>query len=45
MNLLHEFGPGLQQAVSGHMPEFVNKVQERVVGERNSRTVAPRPGK
>jgi hypothetical protein len=45
MNLLHEFGPGLRQAVSGHMPEFVNKVQERVVGERNSRTVAARPGK
>lgn len=35
MNLLHEFGPQLREAVTGHMPSFVFKIQRRVAGERN----------
>ena len=35
MNLLHEFGPGLKQAVTGHVP-FVARIEERIVRERQS---------
>jgi hypothetical protein len=31
MNLLHEFGPGLQQAVVSHLPKFVSRIQEHIV--------------
>lgn len=31
MNLLHEFGPELRQAVTDHMPGFVARIEERVV--------------
>jgi hypothetical protein len=31
MNLLHEFGPGLQQAVTSHLPKFVSRIQERIL--------------
>jgi hypothetical protein len=37
MNLLHEFGPGLREAVTGHLPSFVFKIEQRVTGERNPR--------
>lgn len=37
MNLLHEFGPGLREAVTGHMPSFVSRIQQRVTGERSPR--------
>jgi hypothetical protein len=37
MNLLHEFGPGLREAVTGHMPSFVFRIQQRVAGARNPR--------
>jgi hypothetical protein len=30
MNLLHEFGPGLQQAVVTHLPKFVSRIEERI---------------
>lgn len=30
MNLLHEFGPELREAVAGHMPSFVFKIEQRV---------------
>jgi len=30
MNLLHEFGPGIQQLVKGHAPKFVSKIEERI---------------
>jgi len=30
MNLLHEFGPSLQQAVTSHLPKFVSRMQERI---------------
>jgi hypothetical protein len=31
MNLLHEFGPGIRQKVTGHMPEFVSRLGERII--------------
>ena len=37
MNLMHEFGPGLREAVTGHMPSFVFRIEQRVTGERNPR--------
>jgi hypothetical protein len=30
MNLLHEFGPGIRQKVTGHLPEFVSRIGERI---------------
>jgi hypothetical protein len=30
MNLLHEFGPGLQQLVKSHAPKFVSRVEQRL---------------
>ncbi len=37
MNLLHEFGPGIRNKVTGHMPEFVAHVGARLAGVQNSR--------
>ena len=37
MNLLHEFGPGLRQAVTGHLPSFVNRLQEHLTRQLASR--------
>jgi hypothetical protein len=37
MNLMHEFGPGLRQAVAGHMPSFVFRVEKRILRETNPR--------
>jgi hypothetical protein len=31
MNLLHEFGPSLQQAVTSHLPRFVSRIEERIL--------------
>ncbi len=39
MNLLHEFGPGLKQAVTGHMP-ILARIGERIVRERQSNSPA-----
>lgn len=30
MNLLHEFGPGLQKMATAHMPNFVSRLEDRV---------------
>jgi hypothetical protein len=35
MNLMHEFGPGLRQAVAGHMPNFVFRMEKRIVRNVN----------
>lgn len=35
MNLMHEFGPGVRQAVAGHMPSFVFRVERRIVRNVN----------
>ncbi len=45
MNLLHEFGPGLREAVTGHMPSFVFKIEQRVAGERNSLQARANPAR
>jgi hypothetical protein len=37
MNLMHEFGPGLRQAVAGHMPSIVFRVEKRILRETNPR--------
>ena len=42
MNLMHEFGPGLRQAVAGHMPSFVFRVERRIV--RNVNPPSPLAG-
>jgi hypothetical protein len=38
MNLLHEFGPGIRQVLTSHMPGFVFRIQDRAV-----RAPGPRP--
>jgi len=30
MNVLHEFGPGLQQLMKNHAPKFVSRIEERI---------------
>lgn len=30
MNVLHEFGPGLQQLMKNHAPKFVERIEERI---------------
>jgi hypothetical protein len=35
INLLHEFGPGIRQKVTGHMPEFVSRIGERIIRPQN----------
>ena len=30
MNVLHEFGPGLEQMMRSHTPKFVSKIQQRI---------------
>jgi hypothetical protein len=42
MNLMHEFGPGLRQAVNGHLPSFVFRVEKRIV--RSVSPQQPLPG-
>ncbi len=37
MNLMHEFGPELRQAVAGHMPSFVFKFEKRIIRNVNPR--------
>jgi hypothetical protein len=39
LNLLHEFGPGLRQAVSDHIPTFMFRMQEHVIRQQASRTM------
>ena len=38
MNLMHEFGPELRQAVAGHMPSFVFNFEKRIIRNVNPRT-------
>lgn len=37
MNLLHEFGPGIRQKVTGRVPEFVSRIGQRISRPQNSR--------
>jgi hypothetical protein len=38
-NLLHEFGPGIRQMMTSHMPQFMFRIQDRVVRQQNPRPV------
>jgi hypothetical protein len=40
MSLLHEFGPGIQQAMKSHAPGFVSKIQEHI-GQQLSADAEP----
>ena len=31
MNLLHEFGPAVRKMATGHLPEFVSRIEERII--------------
>jgi hypothetical protein len=42
MNLLHEFGPGLRTMVTGHMPGFVFRIEDRIVRDRKPSAVVSR---
>jgi hypothetical protein len=35
MNVLHEFGPSLQQAVTTHMPRFIARIEQRILQDVN----------
>jgi len=37
LNLLHEFGPGIRQKVSGHLPEFVSHLAAHLQGQPRGR--------
>ena len=37
MNLVHEFGPGIRQVVTNHMPQFVSRFEARIVTGKNPR--------
>jgi hypothetical protein len=44
-NLLHEFGPGIRQMVTSHMPAFVFRIQDRVVRPQSPRPAASIPAR
>lgn len=37
MNLLHEFGPGIRQVVTNHMPQFASRFEARIVTGKDPR--------
>jgi hypothetical protein len=37
MNLLHEFGPGIRQKVTGHVPSFMSRIGTHIIRLQNSR--------
>ncbi len=37
MNLLHEFGPAMQHVVSGHIPEFVTRIEQGFLRQQERR--------
>src|ERR1700730_9236125 len=39
INLLHEFGPGIQQMVKGHAPKFMSRIEERITNAQTPREV------
>jgi hypothetical protein len=44
-NLLHEFGPGIRQVVTSHMPAFVFRIQDRVVRQQSPRPASSIPAR
>ena len=45
VKLLHEFGPGIRQMVTGHMPEFVSRIEERIIRDQTPSEVASIPAR
>jgi hypothetical protein len=45
VKLLHEFGPGIRQMVTGHMPEFVSRMEERIIRDQTPSEVASIPAR
>ena len=43
MNLFHEFGPGMQQMVKGHIPKFASRIEERITNHQTTREVVATP--
>lgn len=44
-NLLHEFGPGIRQVVTSHIPAFVFRIQDRVVRQQSPRPASSIPAR
>jgi hypothetical protein len=44
-NLLREFGPGIRQVVTSHMPQFVFRIQDRVVRQQSQRPARSIPAR
>ena len=44
-NLMHEFGPGIRQIVTSHMPAFVFRLQDRVVRQQSPRPAGSVPAR
>jgi hypothetical protein len=44
VKLLHEFGPGIRQMVTGHMPEFVSRIEAHI-RDQTPREVASIPAR
>lgn len=45
INVFHEFGPGIQQMVKGHLPKFVSRIQERITRDQVPSDVVSPPAK
>jgi hypothetical protein len=45
MNLFHEFGPGMQQMVKGHIPKFASRIEERITNHQTTREVVATPAR
>lgn len=41
MNLFHEFGPDLGQAVTSHLPKFVSRIEERILQNQSPHGQSP----
>jgi hypothetical protein len=44
-NLYHEFGPGLQQMVKGHLPKFVSRIEDRITHAQAPRNAVSIPAR
>jgi hypothetical protein len=40
MNLVNEFGRGMQQMVKGHLPKFASRIEERITNQTMREVVA-----
>lgn len=42
INILHEFGPGIQQMVKAHTPRFVSRIEDRITHDQFPRDIETR---